>query len=138
MTADVSVQLYSLREEAVLDFRAVLERLGRIGFVGVETAGFHGLTAAEVRRTLDDAGLVASLGSRAALLHVKDGPRATRRRPWWPSATARSTLRACSRPRPRPRGTSSSSTDVIPTCSTRSSGAITTSWSTRCRGAGHE
>jgi sugar phosphate isomerase/epimerase len=60
MTADVSIQLYSLREEAAVDFRAVLARLGRIGFVGVETAGFHGLTGAEVRRTLDDAGLVAS------------------------------------------------------------------------------
>jgi sugar phosphate isomerase/epimerase len=60
MTADVSVQLYSLREEAALDFRAVLERLGRIGFVGVETAGFHGLTAGEVRTTLDGAGLVVS------------------------------------------------------------------------------
>jgi sugar phosphate isomerase/epimerase len=60
MTADVSIQLYSLREEAAVDFRAVLARLGRIGFVGVETAGFHELTGAEVRRTLDDAGLVAS------------------------------------------------------------------------------
>jgi sugar phosphate isomerase/epimerase len=60
MTADVSIQLYSLREEAAVDFRAVLARLGRIGFVGVETAGFHGLTGSDVRRTLDDAGLVAS------------------------------------------------------------------------------
>jgi sugar phosphate isomerase/epimerase len=60
MTADVSVQMYSLREESAVDFRAVLARLGRIGFVGVETAGFHGLTGAEVRSTLDDAGLVAS------------------------------------------------------------------------------
>lgn len=60
MTADVSVQLYSLREESAVDFPAVLARLGRIGFVGVETAGFHGLTAAQVRSTLDDAGLVAS------------------------------------------------------------------------------
>jgi sugar phosphate isomerase/epimerase len=60
MTADVSIQLYSLRDEAAVDFRAVLARLGRIGFVGVETAGFHGLTGAEVRRALDDAGLVTS------------------------------------------------------------------------------
>jgi sugar phosphate isomerase/epimerase len=60
MTAATSVQLYSLREESAIDFPAVLARLGEIGFVGVETAGFYGLTAAEVRRVLDDAGLVAS------------------------------------------------------------------------------
>jgi sugar phosphate isomerase/epimerase len=60
MTAGVSVQLYSLREASDADFRAVLARLGAIGFVGVETAGFHGLTGAEVRATLDAAGLVAS------------------------------------------------------------------------------
>jgi sugar phosphate isomerase/epimerase len=60
MTAGVSIQLYTLREECAVDFRAVLARLGSIGFVGVETAGFNGLTPAEVRTTLDDAGLVAS------------------------------------------------------------------------------
>jgi len=60
MAAATSVQLYSLREQCAVDFRAVLRRLGEIGFVGVETAGFHGLTGAEVRATLDDAGLVAS------------------------------------------------------------------------------
>lgn len=60
MTADTSIQLYSLRAESTVDFRAVLARLGEIGFVGVETADFHGLTAAEVRAALDNAGLVAS------------------------------------------------------------------------------
>jgi sugar phosphate isomerase/epimerase len=60
MTADVSIQLYSLRAESAVDFRAVLARLGTIGFVGVETADFHGLTGPEVRAALDDAGLVAS------------------------------------------------------------------------------
>jgi sugar phosphate isomerase/epimerase len=60
MVADVSIQLYSLRAESAVDFRAVLARLGEIGFVGVETADFHGLTGAEVRAALDDAGLVAS------------------------------------------------------------------------------
>jgi sugar phosphate isomerase/epimerase len=60
MTADVSIQLYTLREEAAVDFRAVLARLGAIGYVGVELAGFNGLTPAELRSTLDDAGLVLS------------------------------------------------------------------------------
>jgi sugar phosphate isomerase/epimerase len=60
MTADVSIQLYSLRAESAVDFRSVLARLGEIGFVGVETADFHGLTGAEIRAALDNAGLVAS------------------------------------------------------------------------------
>jgi sugar phosphate isomerase/epimerase len=60
MTAEISIQLYTLREESAVDFRAVLAHLGSIGFAGVETAGFHGLSGAEVRRALDDAGLRAS------------------------------------------------------------------------------
>ncbi|MEX1008728.1 MAG: sugar phosphate isomerase/epimerase [Acidimicrobiia bacterium] len=53
----VGVQLYSLREEAAADFPAVLERLGSIGFVGVEFAGFYGLSSSEVGRALEGTGL---------------------------------------------------------------------------------
>jgi sugar phosphate isomerase/epimerase len=60
MAADVSIQLYTLREEAAVDFRAVLTRLGTIGFVGVELAGFHDLPPTELLRTLDDAELKLS------------------------------------------------------------------------------
>jgi sugar phosphate isomerase/epimerase len=60
MTADISIQLYTLRDEAAADFRAVLMRLGEIGYVGVETAGFHDMTPAELRSTLDEAGLALS------------------------------------------------------------------------------
>ena len=60
MTADTSIQLYTLREEAAVDFRAVLARLGAIGYVGVELAGLNGLTPAELLSTLDDAGLTLS------------------------------------------------------------------------------
>lgn len=60
MTADTSIQLYTLREEAAVDFRAVLLRLGAIGYVGVELAGLNGLTPTELLATLDDAGLALS------------------------------------------------------------------------------
>jgi sugar phosphate isomerase/epimerase len=60
MAAPTSIQLYTLRDACARDFRAVLRRLGEIGYVGVETAGLHGLTATEVRATLDECGLVAS------------------------------------------------------------------------------
>ena len=59
-TTPLSVQLYSLREQAAHDFPAVLARLGAAGFVGVELAGFNHLTPAEFGTCLDDTGLVVS------------------------------------------------------------------------------
>ena len=56
----ISVQLYSLRDEAAADFPAVIERLGRIGYAGVEPAGFHGLAPREFRRRVESAGMVVS------------------------------------------------------------------------------
>jgi sugar phosphate isomerase/epimerase len=56
----ISIQLYTLREEAAQDFPAVLERLGRIGYAGVEPAGLHGLSPKEFRRCVEDAGMVVS------------------------------------------------------------------------------
>ncbi len=56
----VSLQLYSLREEAASDFPGVLAKVAEMGYVGVEFAGLHGMTPAEVRAVLDRVGLVAS------------------------------------------------------------------------------
>jgi sugar phosphate isomerase/epimerase len=58
----VSVQLYSLRDEAAVDFAPVLRRLGATGFVGVELAGFHNLSPAEFAAVATDSGLVVSSG----------------------------------------------------------------------------
>ncbi len=55
-----SVQLYSVRELAQADFPSVLRRIAGMGFTGVEFAGLHGHAAADVRRLLDDLGLVTS------------------------------------------------------------------------------
>lgn len=60
MKKPVSVQLYSLREEAKADFRKTLERLAAIGFNGVETAGFHSLTAIELQKIVSDLGMKVS------------------------------------------------------------------------------
>lgn len=65
--APISVQLYSLREAAATDFVGVLERLGEIGFTGVELAGFHGLSPREFARVALRSGLVVSSG------HIGDG-----------------------------------------------------------------
>ena len=56
----ISVQLYSLREEAKSDFAGVLKKVADMGYIGVEPAGLHGMKPEEVRKVLDDLGLVAS------------------------------------------------------------------------------
>jgi sugar phosphate isomerase/epimerase len=58
--APLSVQLYSLRDEATADFSGVLERLGRIGYAGVEPAGLHGMAPREFQRQVEAAGMVVS------------------------------------------------------------------------------
>jgi sugar phosphate isomerase/epimerase len=63
MSADgppISVQLYSFRDEAAKDFEGVLRRIGDVGFVGVEFAGFHGLTPKQYAAIVAEAGLVTS------------------------------------------------------------------------------
>lgn len=56
----ISVQLYSLREEAKTDFDAVLQRVAAIGYKGVEPAGFHNFTPAAFRARVEDLGMVVS------------------------------------------------------------------------------
>jgi sugar phosphate isomerase/epimerase len=68
--APVSVQLYSLRDEAATDFPSVLRRLGEVGFAGVELAGFHGHQPGEVRQIIEDAGMQIS---SAHIPSVADG-----------------------------------------------------------------
>jgi sugar phosphate isomerase/epimerase len=58
----VAVQLYTLREQAEADFPAVLERVGAIGYAGVELASFHGLTPERLRQMATDAGLQIASG----------------------------------------------------------------------------
>jgi sugar phosphate isomerase/epimerase len=55
----VAIQLYSLRDAAALDFRTVLERVARAGFIGVEYANLLGNDPRTVRVWAEDLGLVA-------------------------------------------------------------------------------
>ncbi|KPK83628.1 MAG: hypothetical protein AMJ81_07735 [Phycisphaerae bacterium SM23_33] len=50
----ISLQLYSLREQAKKDFVGVLRTVAEIGYAGVEPAGLHGMKPKEVRKVLDD------------------------------------------------------------------------------------
>jgi len=56
----ISVQLYSLRQEAQEDFVGVLKQVAQMGYKGVEPAGLFGLAPQEVRRIVGDLGMVVS------------------------------------------------------------------------------
>src|SRR5438105_980992 len=55
----LGVQLYSVREQCKTDLAGTLSAVSKIGYKGVEFAGYHGRTAKELRVILDDRGLVA-------------------------------------------------------------------------------
>ena len=55
----VGLQLYSLRDQCKTDLPGMLAAVSKIGYKGVEFAGYHGRSAKELRKMLDDNGLVA-------------------------------------------------------------------------------
>ena len=57
----LAVQLYSLRPhmENGENFLDILKKVKELGFDGVEFAGFHGYSAEELKKVLDELGLVA-------------------------------------------------------------------------------
>lgn len=55
----VGLQLYSVRDQCAKDLPGVLAAVAKIGYQGVEFAGYHGRSASELRKMLDDNGLVA-------------------------------------------------------------------------------
>ena len=54
----VGLQLYSIREQCQKDLPAMLSAVSKIGYKGVEFAGYYGRSAKELRKMLDDNGLV--------------------------------------------------------------------------------
>jgi sugar phosphate isomerase/epimerase len=55
----VGLQLYSVREQCKTDLPGTLAAVSKIGYRGVEFAGYHGRNAKELRKLLEDNGLVA-------------------------------------------------------------------------------
>lgn len=60
MTAPISVQLYSLRESMNKDFNGTIEKVAKMGYAGVEPAGFPGTTPKEAMKLFVDLGLKVS------------------------------------------------------------------------------
>ena len=53
----IALQLYSVRKEAAKDLEGVIAAVGKMGYKGVEFAGYHGRDAKTLRKLLDDNGL---------------------------------------------------------------------------------
>lgn len=53
----VALQLYSVREDCAKDLWGTLKAVAEMGYEGVEFAGYHGRSAQELRKMLDDLGL---------------------------------------------------------------------------------
>jgi sugar phosphate isomerase/epimerase len=58
-TLRIGLQLYSVRDEAEKDLPGVLEAVARMGYQGVEFAGYFGHNLADLRRQLEGLGLAA-------------------------------------------------------------------------------
>jgi sugar phosphate isomerase/epimerase len=57
MAISIGVQLYSVRDDCAKDFPAVLAAIAKMGYQGVEFAGYWGKSAKELRKMLADLGL---------------------------------------------------------------------------------
>jgi sugar phosphate isomerase/epimerase len=57
MAAPVALQLYTVRTDMEKDVEGTLAQVAEMGYRGVELAGLHGRSAAQLRQTLDGLGL---------------------------------------------------------------------------------
>jgi sugar phosphate isomerase/epimerase len=62
----VTLQMYTLRDDAARDFAGTLKTVAEIGYAGVELAGYNGLGVEEIKRLLDDNNLLVA-GMHAGL-----------------------------------------------------------------------
>jgi len=53
----IGLQLYSVRKECEQDFPGTIAAVGKMGYQGVEFAGYYDYSAADIRKMLDDNGL---------------------------------------------------------------------------------
>ena len=54
----IALELYSVRQACAEDLPGTLAKVAAMGYEGVEFAGYHGYEAADLRKMLDDNGLV--------------------------------------------------------------------------------
>jgi sugar phosphate isomerase/epimerase len=71
MAIPIALQLYSVRDDCARDFFGTIAQVAAMGYVGVEFAGYHGASAKELRKVLDDHGLKVA-GTHSALQTLQD------------------------------------------------------------------
>jgi len=74
---DISLQLYSLRDDIAEDYGATMEAVGKIGYTSVEAAGyangtFYGKTPARFKQDVEEAGLTLLSSHATKLLDDKE------------------------------------------------------------------
>jgi sugar phosphate isomerase/epimerase len=62
----IALQLYSVREDCAKDFRGTIEAVAQMGYEGVEFAGYYDHSAQDLKKLLDDNGLVCA-GTHTAI-----------------------------------------------------------------------
>lgn len=67
----IAVQLYTLNAECEEDFYGTLEKVAKLGFTGVELAGYWGKEAEDLKTTLDNLGLTA-ISSHVSLVRMEE------------------------------------------------------------------
>lgn len=73
MSANIALQLYTLREQANEDFTGMLADVAGAGYEAVEFAGYGGLSATVLREVIDDLGLRA-ISSHVPLRRMEAEP----------------------------------------------------------------
>ncbi|MBU3142159.1 sugar phosphate isomerase/epimerase [Clostridium sp. CF012] len=71
MSLPIGLQLYSIKDETEKNFKAALKEVAKIGYSGVEFAGYGGLESSEIKSLLDELGLVVC-GSHVSLQELTE------------------------------------------------------------------
>ncbi len=67
----IALQMYTVRDDARQDFAGTIRRVAEIGYPAIELAGYGGLTASELKKVVDDAGLKV-VGAHLGLLTLEN------------------------------------------------------------------
>lgn len=67
----IGLQMYTVREDLAEDFRGTLRKISKMGYEGVEFAGYGDIPAQEMRALLDELNLQA-VGSHVALAKLEE------------------------------------------------------------------
>jgi len=59
MTPEITIQLYSVREQAKADYEGTIRAIAAMGYENVEPAGFPGSSVAEAAKLFGELGLKA-------------------------------------------------------------------------------